>query len=208
MRGEYDQKRLRAREAHQLEIFVRNESTAIQWLRQQLRDKPQRFQELHPKFIREIAGWEKHEKSLELKDLLEENFLCYDGEGEVPAQIHSHLSTNFHELRNLRKDASALRQKAKDRYYIPDPNKEADVQKTRDRALLELKFDQYRDSTQRALKVFRLEAMRAGFRRAWQQNDYATILAVAGKIPEDILQEDSMLLMWYTNSLTRAGRQT
>ena len=204
--SEYDQKRLKAKEVHQLEIFVRNETTAIQWLRQQLRDKPQKFQELHPKFIREIAGWEKHEKSLELKDLLEENFLCYDGEGEVPGQIHSHLSTNFHELRNLRKNAPALQQKAKDRYYIPDPNKEADVQKTRDRALLN-EFDQYRDSAQRALKVFRLEAVRAGFRRAWQQNDYATILAVAGKIPEDILQQDPMLLMWYTNSLTRAGRQ-
>src|SRR4029077_1482104 len=58
--SEYDQKRLKAKEVHQLEIFVRNKTTAIQWWRQQLRDKPQKFQELHPKFIREIAGWEKH----------------------------------------------------------------------------------------------------------------------------------------------------
>jgi hypothetical protein len=202
----FDQKRLKAKEVQQLEIFVRNEATAIQWLRQQLREKPQGFQELHPLFLREIAGWERHEMPLELRELLEENFLCYDGEGEVPGQVHSYLSTNFRELRNLQKDSPALRQKARDRYYIPDANKEADVQKTRDKALLK-EFDNYRDSTQKKLKIFRLEAVRAGFRRAWQQNDYGTILNVSEKISEDVLQEDSMLLMWYTNSLTRAGRQ-
>ena len=36
----------------QLEIFVRNEKSAIQWLRQQLQDKPQGFQEIHPQFMR------------------------------------------------------------------------------------------------------------------------------------------------------------
>jgi len=56
--------------------------------------------------------------------------------------------------------------------------------------------------------VFRLEAIRTGFRWAWQQNDYAAILDVAEKIPEDVLQEDAMLLMWYTNSIMRAGRRS
>ena len=59
---------------------------------------------------------------------------------------------------------------------------------------------------QKKLKVFRLEAIRTGFRWAWQQNDYNAILDVAEKIPEDVLQEDAMLLMWYTNSLIRTGR--
>jgi hypothetical protein len=204
--GEYDQQRMKAKQVRQLEIFVRNEASAIQWLRQELSQKPQTFQELHPKFMREIAGWEKYERALELKELLEQSFFCYDGEGEVPSQIHSYLSTNFHELRKLAKDASPLRQKATNRYYVPDPNKEIDVQKARERFLLR-EFGEYQDPKHKKLKAFRLEAVRAGFRNAWQQNDYATILAVAEKIPEDILQEDSMLLMWYTNSLTRAGRQ-
>ena len=203
--AEYDRKRMKASEVRQLEIFVRNEKSAIQWLRQQLLDKPQTFQEIHPQFMREIAGWEKHEKPIELRDLLEENFLRYDGVGEVPSQIHRYLSTNFHDLRKLPKDHPALRAKARDRYYVPDPTKEADVQKTREKALLR-EFGEYRASPQKRLKVFRLEAIRTGFRWAWQQNDYDAILDVAAKIPEDVLQEDAMLLMWYTNSLIRTGR--
>ena len=46
--AEYDPRRLAARELAQLEIFVRDEETAIQWLRQQLARKPQTFQEIHP----------------------------------------------------------------------------------------------------------------------------------------------------------------
>ena len=45
---EYDPRRLAARELVQLELFVRDEETAIQWLRQQLERKPQTFQEIHP----------------------------------------------------------------------------------------------------------------------------------------------------------------
>lgn len=205
--ADYDQKRMKASEVRQLEIFVRNEKSAIQWLRQQLQDKPQTFQEIHPQFMREVAGWEKHERPIELRDLLEQNFLLYEGQGEVPSQIHRYLSTNFHDLRKLPKDAPALRAKAKDRYYVPDPAKEVDVQKSREKALLR-EFAEYRDLKQKKLKVFRLEAIRTGFRWAWQQNDYNAILDVAEKIPEDVLQEDAMLLMWYTNSLTRTGRQS
>ena len=134
--AEYDQRRMRTSEVRQLEIFVRNEKSAIQWLRQQLQDKPQTFQEIHPQFMREIAGWEKHERPVELRDLLEQNFLLYEGQDEVPSQIHRYLSTNFHDLRKLSKDAPALRAKARDRYYVPDPSKEADVQKNREKALL------------------------------------------------------------------------
>lgn len=203
--AEYDQKRMKASEVRQLEIFVRDEKSAIQWLRQQLQDKPQSFQEIHPQFIREIAGWDKHETRIELRRLLEESFLAYDGIGEVPSQIHRYLSTNFHDLRNLPKDDPALRMKARDRFYVPDPKKEADVQLTREKGLLK-EFGEYREAKERKLRVFRLEAIRAGFRAAWQKNDYAAILDVAAKIPEDVLQEDAMLLMWYTNSLIRTGR--
>lgn len=203
--ADYDQKRMKASEVRQLEIFVRNEKSAIQWLRQQLQDKPQTFQEIHPQFMREIAGWETHERPVELRDMLEQNFLLYEGQDEVPSQIHRYLSTNFHDLRKLPKNAPALRAKARDRYYVPDPAKEADVQKSREKALLR-EFGEYREAKQKKLKVFRLEAIRTGFRWAWQQNDYNAILDVAEKIPEDVLQEDAMLLMWYTNSLIRTGR--
>jgi DNA modification methylase len=205
--AEYDKKRMQTKEIRQLEIFVRNESSAIQWLRQQLLEKPQTFQEVHPHFIRELTAWDRHERPVELAELLDQNFLCYEGQGDVPTQIHGYLSTNFHDLRNLPKDAPALRKKAKDKYYVADPAKESDVQQTREKALLR-EFEEYRVSKQKRLSVFRLEAIRAGFRHAWQHNDYTTIMAVAEKIPEDIVQEDPMLLMWYSSSITRGGRQS
>jgi hypothetical protein len=55
------------------------------------------------------------------------------------------------------------------------------------------------------MKVIRLEAVRAGFKHCWQNRDYRTIIAVAQCIPEDILQEDPKLLMWYDQAITRTG---
>ena len=202
--AEYDKKRMTVREVLQLRLFVTDESSAIQWLKQQLIKKPQTFQELHPQFLKEIGGWQKYEKPLELSELLEQNFLRYDGKGEVPNQIHSYLSTNFKELRNLPKDDESLRAKGKDRWYVPDPNKAGDLEKLRERSLLR-EFEEYRASSQKRLKVFRLEAVRAGFKKAWQERDYATIITVARKVPENVLQEDPKLLMWYDQAITRTG---
>jgi hypothetical protein len=202
---EYDKKRMTVRKVLQLQLFVTDESSAIQWLKQQLIKKTQTFQELQPQFMRETqGGWQKYEKSLELSELLEQSFLIYDGKGEVPNQIHSYISTNFKELRNLPKDDESLRSKGKDRWYVPDPNKAGDLEKLRERSLLK-EFKEYRTSVQKRLKVFRLEAVRAGFKKAWQERDYATIVTVASKIPENVLHEDPKLLMWYDQAITRTG---
>jgi len=227
---EYERKRMTFEQLGQLDLFVCDEASAIQWLRQQLRDQPQTFQELQPKFMLETqGGWEKHERPLELMELLEQSFLCYDGKGEVPSQIHSYLSTNFKDLRNRSKDDPLLRAKAKDRWYLPDPSKAGDLEKLRERALLR-EFAEYlpaghkptatedqqahlpgletRDARVprgKKFKVIRLEAVRAGFRQCWQARDYRTIIAVAQSIPENVLQEDPKLLMWYDQAVTRWG---
>jgi len=204
---EYDRKRMKVKEVLQLELFVTDEASSIQWLKQQLTKKPQTFQEIHPQFMKEIGGWQKHEKLLELSELLEQNFLRYDSKGDVPSQIHSYLSSNFKDLRNLQKDDPALKAKAKDRWYVPDPNKASDLEKLRERALLR-EFEEYRTSKQKRLKVFRLEAVRAGFKKAWQENDYDTIISIARKIPDNVLQEDPKLLMWFDQALTRMGEES
>jgi hypothetical protein len=203
---EYDKKRMTVKTMEQLELYVQDESSAIQWLRQQLHGRPQTFQDLHPEFLKEISGWQRHERPLELSELLGQNFLRYDGKGDVPSRIHGYLSSNFKDLRNVAKDDAALRAKAKDRWYVPDPNKAGDLEKLRERALLR-EFEEYRESKQKRLKVFRLEAVRAGFKKAWQERDYTTIIAVARKIPEDVLQEDPKLLMWYDQAVTRIGNE-
>lgn len=198
---EYDRKRLTAKEVEQLQLFVSDEASAIKWVKQQLGTKPQSFQELQPQFMREISGWEKHEKTLELSHVLDQNFLCCAGEGEVPSQIHSYLSSNFHELRKLDKDDPKLIAKARNRWYVPDPRKEADLEKIRHRALMK-EFEEYRQSKGK-LKVVRTEALRAGFRESWQNDDYETIVELAKRLRESIIQEDAALLMYYDNAVMR-----
>lgn len=202
--AEYDRKRMLVKDFIEAKLFVDDEASAIQWLRQQFMKKPQTFQEIQPQFMQQISGWNKNEQMLELSKMLEDNFIRYDGNEDVPSQIHSYLSTNFKELRNKQKDDPALKRKAKDRWYVPDPNKEADLEKKREKALLR-EFEEYRQEKKKKLKVFRLEAVRAGFKKAYQDRDYQTIIDIAEKIPEASLQEDQKLLMWYDQAITRTG---
>ena len=199
---EYDRIRMTSKQLKQLSIFVDDEASAIEWLRQLLNEKPQSYQDIHPKFINELSGWKKAEDQLELSKLLEQNFIKYDGKGPLPSQIHSYLSTNYKDLRNLQKDDSALLKKAKDRWYVPNPEREEDLQKLRERSLLK-QFEEYKIHSGKKIKLIRMEAVRCGFKKAWQDRDYATIINVAEKIPQNLLQEDQKLLMWYDQAQTR-----
>lgn len=201
--AEYDRKRAQAAQAPQMELFVSDERSAIDWLMDFLRKRPSTYQEVHPDFTTQVgAGWRKHEERPELSALLVDNFLRYDGNGDVPSQIHSYLSTNFKDLRGLEKDDPQLKAKAKDRWYAPDPSKAKDLEQKRERSLLK-EFENYKSAPGRKLKEFRLEVLRAGFKTAWGAKDYKTIIDIAQKIPEEALQEDEKLLLWYDQALTR-----
>ena len=78
------------------------------------------------------------------------------------------------------------------------------LEQLRKHALLK-ELEAYREHSKKRLKVFRLEAVRVGFKKAWQERNYKTIISVARKIPETILHEDPKLLMWYDQALTRSG---
>lgn len=204
---EYDRKRLQTAQAPQIEMFIADERSAIDWLTDFLKKRPATYQEIQPEFMQQLgAGWKKHETKPELDLLLEGNFLFYDPKArdglEIPSQIHSYLSSNFKELRGLEKSDPALRAKAADRWFVPDPNKAQELEKLREKSLLK-EFDIYKAFTGRRMKEFRLEVLRAGFKSCWVNKDYATITAVAKKIPEDVLQEDEKLLLWYDQALTR-----
>jgi hypothetical protein len=201
--AQYERDRAKYQCEPQLELFVSDERSAIDWLTEHLKKRPSTYRELHPEFVRQVgAGWKKHEEKPELSQLLQENFLQYDGTGEVPSQIHSHLSTNHKDLRGLEKNDPPLIAKAKDRWYVPDPNKAQDLEKKREKALLK-EFEGYLAATGRRLKEFRLEVLRTGFKAAWGKKDYQTIIKVAQKIPDEALQEDEKLLLWYDQALTR-----
>jgi hypothetical protein len=167
---DYDRQRLSVQEIEQLELFVTDERSAIQWIRQQLAAKPMTFQGIQPLFMKEtMLAWDKHEAPLELKTLLEENFI-QDDQGN---------------------------------WLVPDPNKEADLEQLRHRSLLK-EFQRYLE-VKGKLKVFRTEALRSGFKDAWQKQDYATIVQMAKRVPESIVQEDPALLMYFDAALMRSG---
>ena len=196
----YDKKRISQSSPMQLSIFIDDEASAIEWLRGELKIKPRTYAEIHPLFINELSGWKKNELQLELSTLLEQNFIKYDGKEGVPNQIHTYLSTNFKDMRGLAKDDPLLVAKAKDRWYVPDPNKAGDLEKVRLRALLR-EFEVYK-TEKKKIKQPRAEALRAGFNHCWENQDLQTILDISAKIPPAVLQEDEKLLMFYDNAVT------
>jgi len=195
----YSKERNIAGNVTQLSIFVNDEATAIRWCRELLERSPKQIKDIQPEFLKSMS-WLKSEKNVELYDILNENFIKYDGIDEVPSQIHSYISTNFKDMRGLDKNDPKLKAKAKDRWYVPDPNKAVDLEKVRTRSLLK-EFEIYK-SEKRKIKQPRAEALRAGFNAAWEAQDFQTILDISAKIPPTVLQEDEKLLMFYDNALT------
>lgn len=229
--SQYDTHRARAESVGQLTIFVEDERSAIDWLRSFLKSRPSSFHDIQPEFLQQLgASWKTWESRPELKTLLDQNFLCYDGDGEVPSQIHGYLSTQYKDLRSLPKEAPQLQAKAKSRWYVPDPKKNVDVESLRNKRLLEefwsylpddytppaltgtkgqassgLSVPRPKIPKGKKLKELRSEAIRAGFKQCYQLKDYQTILLVAELIPESMLQEDEQLQMTYDNAVTRIG---
>ncbi len=225
---EYEKARARIPQVAQAELFVSDECSAIDWLTNFLLKRPSTRSEIHPEYIPQIGSAKRKGEIIpELDRLLEDNVLQYDGTGEVPSQIHSYLSTNHKDLRSLDKSNPALVAKAKDRWYVPDPNKAQDLEKKREKTLLK-EFETYKVFTGRKIKesrlevlrtgfrsashtsslsprsLPRLEVLRTGFRSAWANKDYTTIISVANKLPEETLQEDEKLLTLYDLALTRS----
>lgn len=200
---EYEKARSRIPQVKQAELFVSDERSAIDWLTNFLLKRPSTRSEIHPEYIPQIGSAKRKGEIIpELDQLLEDNFLKYDGTGEVPSQIHSYLSSNHKDQRGLDKSDPALVAKAKDRWYVPDPNKAQDLEKKREKALLK-EFETYKAFSGRKIKESRLEVLRAGFRAAWAAKDYQTIIGIANKLPEETLQEDEKLLTLYDLALTR-----
>lgn len=89
----------------------------------------------------------------------------------------------------------------KGRWYIPDVTKEGDLAKLREKKLWK-EFEGYMASKGK-LKLFRSEAIRVGFSKLWKEKNYAAIVTIAERLPEQTIQEDQNLLMYYDISLSR-----
>jgi len=229
--AEFDKKRAQMEGVGQMSIFVEDEKSAIDWLRGHLKKTPSTYQDIQPEFMQQLsASWKKFEARPELRLLLEQNFLQYKGQEDVPSQIHSYLSTQNKDLRNLPKDDNRLQARAKDRWYVPDPAKAVDVEAIRNKRLLEefwglcddagIARPKPGDTNQPALpialpaavkkgsrkkaKEVRTEAVRTGFKECFARKDYGTILAIAQHLPDNVIEEDEQLQMIHDMAEMRA----
>lgn len=116
-------------------------------------------------------------------------------------ELHQIKHEKLPELRDILTEN--FLQNEKGQWYAPDLNKRSDLEKLREKNLLK-EFEEYRSGKDK-LKVFRTEAVRAGFKKCWRDKDYKTILTVGNRLPANVIQEDSSLLMYYDNASTRIG---
>lgn len=93
-----------------------------------------------------------------------------------------------------------------DKWYVPDPENEADLEKLRTKRLLK-QFETYKTEAAKPkakkIKEVRVEALRAGFKQCYQDKDFASIVSVGDKIPNNLLMEDEVLLQFYDIASTR-----
>ena len=115
-------------------------------------------------------------------------------------ELHQARQEKMPELMDMLKENFI--QDDKGAWYVPDMTNAADLAKVRRKALLKEFWDSCA-SGKGKLKVFRMEAVRAGFDECWKQRDFKTIVSVGERLPEAVLQEDPALLMYYDNACNR-----
>jgi hypothetical protein len=126
-------------------------------------------------------------------------------------QTRGDLTNQFNQIMHRAKHETALElieileqnflQDEAGKWYVPDHNKASDLERVRQRSLLK-EFNEYAASAGR-LRLFRTEAVRAGFADCFKRQDYGTLIKVAERLPEDVLREDPDLLMYYDSALLR-----
>jgi hypothetical protein len=112
--------------------------------------------------------------------------------GDILPEMRTVLEENF------LKDAQG-------KWYVPNPENEADLEKLRMKRLLK-QFDTYKTEAAKPkgkIKEARVEALRAGFKQCYQDKDFKTIVAVGDCIPNKLLMEDEVLLQFYDIASSR-----
>lgn len=118
-------------------------------------------------------------------------------------QLHQERYEKLPELQVILRQS--FLQDEQERWFVPDLEKQADLEALREQALLH-EFDEYSRGTGK-IKVFRAEAIKAGFSRSWAEHAYDRIVQVGDRLPEQALQEDPKLKLYYDNALNRARKQ-
>ncbi len=161
----------------------------------------------NPEFIQlSILVSSEQDGVLWLKNVLAEKALTYQDihpqwmqalagvrKGDVIPELATILEENF-----LKDD--------KGKWYAPDPENEADLEKLRTKRLLK-QFETYKEEAlkpkTKKIKEVRVESLRAGFKQCYQDKDFKTIVAIGDKIPNNLLMEDEVLLQFYDIASSR-----
>ena len=122
---------------------------------------------------------------------------------EFLKQLHQERYEDLPELQVILKQN--FLQDEDGRWYVPDPARQADLEALKERALLHEFNEVVRGKGK--IKVFRSDAIKAGFSKAWAEHDYDQIVAVAERLPEQALQEDPKLKLYIDNARIRASKQ-
>jgi len=80
----YDKKKAEAPEFVQLSLLVSSEQDGVLWLKNVLKEKSMKYQDINPEWMQALAGVRKGDVLPELAVLLEENFLEKEGKWYVP----------------------------------------------------------------------------------------------------------------------------
>lgn len=84
-------------------------------------------------------------------------------------------------------------------WHVPDLEKQIDLEKLKHKSLMK-EFNLYKEMAQKPrarIKEVRVEALREGFKQCFKDKDFASILLLGDKIPQNILTEDEVLLQYY-----------
>lgn len=112
--------------------------------------------------------------------------------GDILPELRELLEENFIE-------------ESEGKWRLPNIQDDVDKDKLREKALLK-EFKIYVEAASKPharIKEVRVEAIRAGFKRCYMDKDFATIVLVGDKIPQNLLTEDDILLQFYDIARTR-----
>ena len=154
----------------------------------------------NPEFVQlSILVSSEQDGVLWLKNLLSDNPSTYQDihpewmqalagvrKGDILPELATILEENF-----LKDEAG--------RWYVPDPENEADLEKLRTKRLLK-QFQEYKEQASKPkgkIKEARVEALRAGFKQCYQDKDFKSIVSIGDRIPNNLLMEDEVLLQFY-----------
>ena len=171
--AEYELHKNDALEFVPMGLLVTDEANGIAWLKNEL-VIPQTRSELHPKWMKALEEGNARRKGAYLPDL---------------SQL---LEENFIEIEG-------------GKWRLPNIQDEVDKEALRTKALLR-EFKLYVEQAQmpRArIREARVEALRAGFKQCYIDKDFKTIVLVGDKIPQNLLEEDEVLLQFYDIALNK-----